>query len=209
MRYQGTLTEWNDEQGYGFITPDEGRDRVFVHIKAYPNRQQRPEMGEVMHYELTTDARGRQRAARVSLADTPYAKDPSSGWSQHVGTVYVLVVVVILVGAVLLGRLPIFVPAVYTVLSLLAFGAYGKDKWAAKSGRWRTAESALHLLGLLGGWPGAFVAQRMFRHKTSKRSFQVTFWFTVLLNTALLVGMLSPQGDALLHQYFVDSMWLR
>jgi uncharacterized membrane protein YsdA (DUF1294 family) len=39
----------------------------------------------------------------------------------------------------------------------------------------------LHLLELLGGWPGAFIAQRRLRHKCSKRQYQVVFWAIVLL----------------------------
>ena len=48
----------------------------------------------------------------------------------------------------------------------------------------RTPERTLLLLGLVGGWPGAVLAQQWLRHKTSKRSFQQMFWFTVLVNVA-------------------------
>ena len=209
MRHRGSLTEWNDEQGYGFITPDEGGDRVFVHIKAYSNRRQRPEIGEVLHFGITKDARGRVRAEKVSSTDVPYSPIPSTPRFPSIGTVYVVVFVVVLIGAMLIGRLPFFVPLAYGVASLLAFGAYGQDKWAARTGRWRTSEDTLHLLSFLGGWPGALLAQRVFRHKSSKRSFQGRFWRTVVMNTALLAGMLTPQGDALLHRYFIDAMWLR
>jgi hypothetical protein len=41
-------------------------------------------------------------------------------------------------------------------------------------------EARLHLLELLGGWPGAFLAQRRLRHKCSKHSYQVVFWLIVL-----------------------------
>ena len=58
----------------------------------------------------------------------------------------------------------------------------------------RTPESTLHLFGLLGGWPGALAAQRLFRHKSSKASFQATYWITVVLNCAALAWLLSPYG---------------
>ena len=67
-------------------------------------------------------------------------------------------------------------------LSTLAFVAYWSDKRRAEAGEWRVPESTLQVLGLLGGWPGAFVAQRTFRHKTAKTSFQGVFWLFVLLH---------------------------
>lgn len=76
----------------------------------------------------------------------------------------------------------------YGAASIAAFCAYGFDKAAAKGQRWRTPESTLHLLGLVGGWPGALLVQQLFRHKTAKRSFIVGFWFTVVVNSAAFVA---------------------
>ena len=81
---------------------------------------------------------------------------------------------------------PIVVPAWYASLSLAAYVAYARDKAAAERRARRTPENSLHLLGLLGGWPGALVAQQQFRHKTAKLSFQMVFWLTVLANLGLL-----------------------
>ena len=77
----------------------------------------------------------------------------------------------------------------YLAASAAAFVAYGADKSAAKSGRWRTPESTLHLLALVGGWPGALIAQRVFRHKSRKASFQIVFLFTVVVNCAALLWL--------------------
>ncbi len=66
------------------------------------------------------------------------------------------------------------------LISAFAFFAYRSDKRRAETGAWRIPESTLHILELVGGWPGAFLAQRHFRHKTSKVSFQIIFWFIVL-----------------------------
>jgi uncharacterized membrane protein YsdA (DUF1294 family) len=63
-----------------------------------------------------------------------------------------------------------------TVMSVLTFLAYRTDKSRARHGQWRMAESTLHMMELSGGWPGAFLAQRRYRHKTVKLSFQLTFW---------------------------------
>ena len=81
---------------------------------------------------------------------------------------------------------PWLVPSVYAAVSVVAFVAYGLDKSAAKRGASRTRESTLLLLGLACGWPGAFVAQQVFRHKTRKVGFQFAFWLTVAVNCAAL-----------------------
>jgi uncharacterized membrane protein YsdA (DUF1294 family) len=75
----------------------------------------------------------------------------------------------------------------YLIASSLAFVAYGIDKAAAIGGAWRIPEAFLHLLGLVGGWPGALIAQRIFRHKSRKASFQLTFWIVAALNAAALL----------------------
>ncbi len=84
----------------------------------------------------------------------------------------------------------IFVFACYVLISLLTFVLYAQDKAAAQTGTWRTPESTLHLLSLLGGWPGALIAQQILRHKSKKQSFRRVFWVTVVLNLAALVWML-------------------
>lgn len=94
------------------------------------------------------------------------------------------------------GRLPALLLLAYGGFSLLAFVLYWHDKSAAQRGRRRTSESRLHLLALLGGWPGALVAQRAFRHKSRKAAFQRIYWLTVLLNLGGL-GWLLVNGRAL------------
>lgn len=67
-------------------------------------------------------------------------------------------------------------------VSLFTLLAYRTDKRRAEAGEWRIPESTLHMAELAGGWPGAFLAQRIFRHKISKVSYQVVFWIIVLLH---------------------------
>lgn len=85
--------------------------------------------------------------------------------------------------------LPLWIPALYLVMSGVGFAAYGVDKSAAKAGRRRVSEQTLLAVGVLGGWPGALVAQQVFRHKTRKRSFRRMYWFTVVINVAVLAGL--------------------
>lgn len=96
----------------------------------------------------------------------------------------------------LLWRVPLPVGAAYLALSLWSFVLYALDKSAARSGRWRIRERTLHVWALLGGWPGALLAQHVLRHKSSKVSFRAVFWLTVLVNLAGLVLLSSPQGGS-------------
>jgi len=73
---------------------------------------------------------------------------------------------------------------VYGVMSVVTLIAYVLDKRAARDGRRRTPEAVLHGLELLGGWPGAFLAQRVVRHKNAKVGYQVVFWMIVAVHVA-------------------------
>jgi len=83
----------------------------------------------------------------------------------------------------------LFAAALYAVASAACFIAYALDKSAARQGRRRTPERTLLLLGLAGGWPGGLAAQQLLRHKSSKTSFLVKFWLTVIVNLALFIAL--------------------
>lgn len=79
-------------------------------------------------------------------------------------------------------------------VSLLSWVAYRNDKRRAEKGRQRVPEAYLQALSLVGGWPGAFLAQRWFRHKTSKVSFQLIFWMIVLVYQVVAMELLTGGG---------------
>ena len=96
---------------------------------------------------------------------------------------FLIVVVLLAFPGYAAHRLVITYPwlALYAVaISALTYWVYAVDKRRAEQGEWRIPEANLHLLELLGGWPGAFLAQRRLRHKCSKGSYQVMFWLIVL-----------------------------
>ncbi|WP_422631281.1 DUF1294 domain-containing protein [Pseudomonas taetrolens] len=78
----------------------------------------------------------------------------------------------------------------YGMASGVAFGLYWYDKHQASTGQWRTPEKVLHAVELLGGWPGALVAQQLLRHKTRKVSYQVMFWLIVAVHLAVWIDVL-------------------
>lgn len=65
MRNHGTLTKWDDERGFGFITPGHGAGELFVHISAFPRDGVRPRVNEVISFETELGQNGKQRAVRV------------------------------------------------------------------------------------------------------------------------------------------------
>ena len=81
MRYQGKINGWNDQRGFGFITPNAGGERVFVHISAFDKMQQRPCDGALVTYELARDEKKGYRAHNVAFIGRPAARttDGSSG----------------------------------------------------------------------------------------------------------------------------------
>ena len=193
MRYQGRITTWTDDKGFGFITPNGGGEKVFVHISSFSNRQRRPEGNELITYELKTDGKGRAQANTVAfVGEKPTPSTPPG--RSNIPPLFAVCFLAFVVGAVIAGRLPVVVLALYLVASLVAFFAYAFDKSAALRNQWRTQESTLHLFALIGGWPGALAAQRLLRHKSAKASFQATFWATVVLNCGALGWLFSPSG---------------
>ena len=91
----------------------------------------------------------------------------------------------------------LFLVVQFILINIFAFFAYWKDKRAAQKGEWRIPEKDLHWLEFLGGWSGALIAQKVFRHKTKKKSFQTIFWLVPSLQITLILFILYYLG--LLH----------
>ena len=175
-RQQGVLADWNDDRGFGFITPATGGSRVFAHVSAFP-RGHRPVTGCEVTYAEVRDERNRARASEVRyVGAVPASRAGASGISLALATAALFFI--LLVGLLVLDEVPVMLLVAYGLFSGVAFLMYGADKSAAVQGRWRTSESALHTIALVGGWPGALVAQRVFRHKTTKQPFRTIFWGT-------------------------------
>jgi uncharacterized membrane protein YsdA (DUF1294 family)/cold shock CspA family protein len=196
VRYQGKVTDWKDDKGFGFVAPNGGGPRVFVHIKSFSNRQRRPVGNELVTYELTSDTRGKPQGVNIAfVGDRPSPSPPTTASGPGVvALTFAFVFLAFVAGAVAAGKLPFLVLVAYLTASCVAYLAYVFDKAAALKGQWRTPESTLHLFSLAGGWPGAMFAQRTLRHKTQKQSFQLAYWATVVLNCAALGWLLSPTG---------------
>lgn len=166
------IVQWNREKQYGFL--QSGKTRVFVHIRDFAEHHKAPEVGDKILFEMGQDARG-----RTCAKNAVHVNDGGRISADHL---------LILTGLLLLPAAACYqwkldwrLVAGYSVLmSGLAFAFYAADKRRARDKAWRVPELQLHLFELLGGWPGAFLAQRHYRHKCSKAPFQIVFWMIVL-----------------------------
>jgi uncharacterized membrane protein YsdA (DUF1294 family)/cold shock CspA family protein len=192
MRIKGKITQWDDAKGFGFIQPMLNGERVFVHIKALQNRSRRPALGEAVTYSLGKDEQGRLHAQDVTFAGEKH-RIKTAKTTTKTPLLLVLCFAGALGLAFVFAKLPLYVVAAYTLLSVMTFIAYWWDKRQAQAGRWRTSEQTLQLLALLGGWPGALLAQAYLRHKSQKRAFLVVFWFAVVVNLIALSWLATQQ----------------
>ena len=195
MRYQGKVTNWKDDQGFGFVTPNGGGQKAFVHIKAFSKISHRPTEGDIITYELATDEGGRFFAKNIRFArdSTSFS---SSSKSSSLGTNFAILFGLLFALSALMGQLPLAIVGLYLTASIITFIAYAIDKSAAQNDRWRTQESTLHLFGLVGGWPGALIAQKTLRHKSKKQEFQTIFWVTVIANCFTLGWLLVTKSGS-------------
>ena len=201
MRFDGLLKTWNDERGFGFIEPTAGGQEIFVHIKAFPSGFTRPVPNLKVTFEVELGPRGKKRAKNILLVRTARpssnsAFKPARRWNKV--SVFALVsFALVFLAVTLTWRTTSLFAVDYALASFACFLFYSHDKNAAQAGEWRTSEGTLLMLGLLGGWPGAIVAQQMFRHKTSKTEFQLAFWVTVILNVGVFLLMTTPLRSVL------------
>ena len=201
MRDQGSLVEWFDEKGYGFIQPnDTSKDRVFLHIKDFARQGPRPIVGCALEYTVLLDGDGRFRAQQVMYLKAsqtqkilPKPKNVN-GQQQKLRPMQIACIAYILALAVftLLGMLSGMVLLFISITNALTYWLYAQDKEAALLGNRRIPEQSLHILSFLGGWPTAWLAQERLRHKTQKQPFRKIYFCTIALNILLILWLISP-----------------
>ena len=150
---------------------------MFLHISALMHRKVRPQESQVVTYELAVDDQQRLRAINVRHVDSRLRLSPLT-----LAALISIGFIVALLGMTLKDIIPWWIFTIYIGTSLVTTLEYGFDKLKAKRGKWRTSEMTLHILDLLGGWPGALIAQQIFRHKNRKAAFQIQFWVIVAIH---------------------------
>ncbi|MCL1051825.1 cold shock and DUF1294 domain-containing protein [Shewanella abyssi] len=199
MMQQGVLTRWNDAKGFGFITQAGSHSDVFVHISSFSSAAHRPKNGDIISFSYAKNSKDRPQASKAEIigVDARTKTKPRSRTAKL--TPVSLFAIAAIIAAIVLYQfalLPLAALIYLLGISSVTFIAYALDKRAAKLQRWRIKESNLHLLSLLGGWPGALIAQQLLRHKSAKTSFKVLLWITILLNIgAYYIVLFTPLAD--------------
>lgn len=88
----------------------------------------------------------------------------------------------------------LFIVFQFISINIVTIFAYWVDKRAAVRGAWRVPEINLHTLEFLGGWSGALFAQKFFRHKNKKKSYQSMFWVVLIMQAAAIFVILKFLG---------------
>lgn len=200
MRDQGRLVEWLDEQGYGFIQPNDlSKGRVFLHIKDFARPGPRPIVGCALEYTVMVDGQGRYRASEVKylkVGQTLNARQttvkPSDKAPLQPMQIACVVYIVGLAALSLAGLLSGLWLLLISIMNAMSYWFYAQDKEAAQLGNRRVPENTLHVLAFLGGWPAAWLAQQKLRHKTQKQPFRKIYFCTIALNILLILWLISP-----------------
>jgi uncharacterized membrane protein YsdA (DUF1294 family)/cold shock CspA family protein len=194
---KGKLINWSEDKAFGFIKPNGGGEHVFIHKTALSNRNRTPQLNDIITFSISKDKKGRYCADEATFTGEKLKKKQAKKISKL--SIYLSVIfLTLLTTAYFLDHIPQKLVLVYFGLSIITFLAYASDKSKAQRGAWRTPESTLHMFALIGGWPGAAVAQQLLRHKSQKKEFRIGFWFTVIVNSGGLFWLLSPGGSNLL-----------
>jgi uncharacterized membrane protein YsdA (DUF1294 family)/cold shock CspA family protein len=203
-RLRGRVVEWDAAKGFGFA--DDGRRRTFIHIRDFAERHVTPRAGDSITYSMGQDKHGRPCATEI-------LQDNDGGRLRPVHLL--LLAGLLATPALALWRvadrpLAAALTVVCVLASVVTYAFYAWDKQRARARAWRISERGLHFWELLGGWPGAFLAQRRLRHKSAKVSYLLVFWAIVVAHNtlaldALLDWRLSREGAALVRSWLAGE----
>lgn len=175
----GKIINYNKEKGYGFIHSDRHEENIFVHQSEITNAKELFQ-GQSVEFEIKKTHKGLAAIAVVAGAkqQSPYV---------IFGLISAFITMAIF--SYLYVHEPIHPILSYLIaINITTFLLYGYDKFISSGKQLRIPEWNLHALALLGGSPAGLMAQKFFRHKTVKESFQLLYWLIVLVQVGLILG---------------------
>jgi uncharacterized membrane protein YsdA (DUF1294 family)/cold shock CspA family protein len=191
MKYRGTIANWNDDKGFGFIRPAGGGTELFFHISDYRGAG-RPSPGDRVNFMIGTGRNGKPAASGVQPAFSRIEQGPSQTAHYSIDSVRVylaLAVLALALACAILDRAPIQLTLLYMAFGAISYGQYWFDKKAAQAERRRIAESRLHLVDAALGIAGGLLAQQVLRHKTAKPQFAFVSYAIAGLHIFCLAGI--------------------
>lgn len=190
MALKGTISEWYIDRGYGYIIPDSGALRIKFLLSEVKNSVNIGEIKQPVRFVIAQDENGNRRATHVEgVRSFPWA------------TLIVVWFAATLCGCVYFWQYPLPIVYYYLGASTIVLVVYLLDKRNQKRNKAVTGESALLFLSLLGGWPGAVIGQYSFNLQPKSLTFQLLFFFIMLLHIAFLVWSLTPEGGVQLREW--------
>jgi uncharacterized membrane protein YsdA (DUF1294 family)/cold shock CspA family protein len=172
---QGIVVHYNKEKGYGFIEIEEQKDDIFIHHSKITNASELSQ-GQSVEFQLKKTSTG---LSAINLVAGAKQRSPYLIFG-------VLSLFVVLTISTLLYEKIQPILTYLIAINITTFLLYGYDKLIAGGEKLRVPEYNLHALALLGGSPSGLFAQKLFRHKTIKGSFQLVYWLIVLAQIGLL-----------------------
>ncbi len=140
MAITGTVTEWNENKGYGYISVNDQPIKIVFHISDFSGNSMRPQVCENVVFSLTKDPNGNLRAIDI--------KRPIAFTFPMALTIWFAAMVV---GSIYLLNYPVIVIDYLLLISGFTYLLYGVDKSISSSENWQVPEVVFHLFGLAGG----------------------------------------------------------
>ena len=195
-RERGTLADWHDARGFGFIQRPGGA-KLYVHMKSIGKSVDRPKPGDILSYDIGEGSGGRSVALNVVNHGSPPPSKPAASATRAA------VIIILLANGLMMRILPFWVGLLYVIAGIASFLFYQADKRAAEKRQWREPERRLHLLDLTFGIVGGLLAQHILRHKTYKPGFvTITALITALHVMVLGLIMFGVYAPGSLGEFF-------
>ncbi len=176
IKLTARIVAWEVGRGQGHLSFE--KHRIPLHRDDFTILHKQPEVGDVVEFRL-----GRNERGQIFAQEAEHHNDGGRIRVRHLGVLAVLLAAPGWALYQLIDRNDWrLVVGCAAGMSTIGFLVYWLDKLRARHGEWRVAESTLHLVAALGGWPGAYLAQKHFRHKASKIRFLLLFWLIVTVH---------------------------
>lgn len=189
MAIQGTISEWDQNNGYGYIAVDDQEAQIRFHLFDFEAFGHPPRLRDRVQFRLAKDEQGELRAVHVErqfVFNFPLAV---AIW--FVST---------MVASVFLLNFPPIALVSFIAISTITYLVYAVDRqWYHNSGH-QIPNTVFYLLNMCGGWPGALFAQSILHHKYTGFDFKVMFWLSMAFNVGFYCWTLTYEGSLALTE---------